>query len=355
MNLETLEDLVSIPSFDTNDNTQIIEYLIKKFNKAKEIIKIKEPNTTKCSLLIGLNCYVKNCSCILLSGHIDTVNLRKNNLKPTLNNGKLFGLGVVDMKCFFASIIDNLEFLQSQKTPIIVAITCDEETCLKSICRVVKKLEARGVKSKFTILGEPTNLDICTQSKCCNSYKVVIKGKSCHSSNPLNGTNAVYIAAKISSFIEQLNNKYENTTLSVGVISGGQAANVVPCNSEMIFDLRSISYKNEALQDVKNYIESIKQNYPCCKIKIETTLSIPEFYQEKNLLIQTLEDKLKLSITTFNGGCEAGYLQPLSENIIVFGAGKLTAAHKESEFLDVKKYEKYNSLLMKMLKIIENL
>ena len=40
-NLETLKDLVSIASFDTNDNTKIIEYLTKKFKKAKELLKLK--------------------------------------------------------------------------------------------------------------------------------------------------------------------------------------------------------------------------------------------------------------------------------------------------------------------------
>ena len=353
-NLQTIKDLVSIASFDTTNNTRIIEYLIKRFDKAKEIIKIKEPNTSKYSLIIGLNTYVKNCSCILLSGHIDTVNLKNNNLNPVLKDGKLSGLGVIDMKCFFASIIDNFEFLQSLKMPIIVAITCDEETSLNSIGRVVQKLKSRGVTAKFAILGEPTDLKICTQAKCCNEYKVVVKGKGCHSSNPSNGINAVYIAAKIANFIEQLNEKYENTTLNVGAISGGKAANIVPNACEMIFDLRSINYKDEALQEVIDYIEKVKQCYPGSKIKLENSLAIPGFYQEENAFIQTLKKKLKIKIAPFKAGCEAGYLQPLSENIIVFGAGKLSLAHKENEYLDIDKYAKYNNLLLKMLQIIEN-
>ena len=71
-------------------------------------------------------------------------------------------------------------------------------------------------------------------------------------------------------------------------------------------------------------------------------------------LIFSLKKKLKIKIAPFKAGCEAGYLQPLSENIIVFGAGKLSLAHKENEYLDIDKYAKYNNLLLKMLQIIEN-
>lgn len=80
--METLKELVSIGSYDTNDNTKIISYLTKKFSAAKEIIKIKEPKTNKYSLIIGLNSKIKDCECVLLSGHIDTVDLEKKNLCP---------------------------------------------------------------------------------------------------------------------------------------------------------------------------------------------------------------------------------------------------------------------------------
>ncbi len=351
--METLKELVSIGSYDTSDNTKIIDYLTKKFNAAKEIIKIKEPNLNKYSLIIGLNSKVKDCDCILLSGHIDTVNLEKKNLQPTIVKNKLYGLGSIDMKCFFASIIDNLQFLKSMDIPIIVAITCDEETTLNSIGRVVKKLKERNVRPALTILGEPTNLDICTEAKCCNAYKIRIAGKSCHSSKPQNGVNAIYIASKIASFIETLSQKFENTTLSVGKISGGVADNIVPSSCEMAFDLRSVRFKELALRQIENYIEKLEEQY-ACKISIENILEIPGFYQERTFLIKEFEEKLKLKTAQFIGGCEAGYLKELGGDVIVFGAGKLSLAHTPNEYLEINKYEKYNKLFLQMLKMAQN-
>jgi len=68
---------------------------------------------------------------------------------------------------------------------------------------------------------------------------VEVVGKSCHSSNPLNGINANYILAKIVLKIEELNNKYENTTLSCGIINGGTKVNIVPNFASCVFDIRS--------------------------------------------------------------------------------------------------------------------
>lgn len=257
------------------------------------------------------------------------------------------------MKCFFASIIDNLQFLQAMSIPIIVAITCDEETTLNSIGRVVKKLKDRNVRPTLTILGEPTDLKICTSAKCCNAYKVKIVGKSCHSSKPENGINAIYIASKIASFIEELNQKYDNTSLSVGVINGGKADNIVPNYCELVFDLRSVLFRDLALQQVKDYVKEIEKQYGC-KISISQRLAIPGFYQEETLLIQDFKNLLKLKTAQFIGGCEAGYLKALGGDAIVFGAGKLSLAHKENEYLEINNYEKYNKLFLQMLKMAQN-
>lgn len=150
-NLEILKDLVSIKSFDTNSNEEIINYLIKKFEPYAEEIKIinNYKLNKKKNLLIGLNTKTTNINdAIVLSGHIDTVvadeSLYKTNpYIPTLIDDKLYGLGTIDMKSYFAIILNNIEELKKIKKPIIIAITSDEETNFEGIENISSYLKEK--------------------------------------------------------------------------------------------------------------------------------------------------------------------------------------------------------------------
>ena len=133
--LITIKDLVGIKSFCEEENREIVEYLISKFEKScKQIIKIKAPITEKNNLIIGVNTLLKNLdNAIILNGHMDTVVANEEEYltspyEARIEGGKVYGLGIIDMKCFFASIIDNLDSLAKIKSPLVVCITCDEET-----------------------------------------------------------------------------------------------------------------------------------------------------------------------------------------------------------------------------------
>ena len=93
--------------------------------------------------------------------------------------------------------------------------------------------------------------------KSCYEYQIDIKGKSCHSSNPNNGINAIYIAANIISLIENLNLKYPSTTLNCGVINGGEKVNIVPNSARLKFDIRSNSKQNvnQVIQEINEQIQ----------------------------------------------------------------------------------------------------
>ncbi len=105
--MSTLSDLIGIKSTDTNQNKEIIEYLESRFSSyAKQIVRIKNTDSKKENLIIGINCELENIDAIILSGHIDTVEADEgeyltNPYVATEKDGKIYGLGVIDMKCFF--------------------------------------------------------------------------------------------------------------------------------------------------------------------------------------------------------------------------------------------------------------
>lgn len=359
-NLEILKDLVSIKSFDTNSNEEIVNYLIKKFKPYAEEIKIIEncKLNKKKNLLIGLNNKIDNINdAIILSGHMDTVvadeSLYKTNpYTPTLINDKLYGLGTIDMKSYFAIILNNIEELKKIKKPIIIAITSDEETDFEGVENISSYLKEKNVVPYFTIVGEPTNMKICTSSKCCYEYQLDITGLGCHSSKPQNGINANYIASRFISFIEKLNYKYPNTTLNCGIMQGGDKVNIVSPNSKVIFDLRTDNkyFIKCVLREIKNKIAYLKKKYNGCTIKLSNNLSILPLEKRSSLVIEKLINEFNLEESEFTGGCEAGYFQALGGDSILFGVGDLALAHKPNEFVVINEFEKYNNMFVSFIK-----
>ena len=361
INLKTLSELVNISSFDLKQNKKIINYLTSRFEPfADEIVKLKTPASNKENLLIGINTKLNNVSnAVVLSGHIDTVvaseaEWKTNPCKLTNVSGRVYGLGVIDMKCFFASIIDNIQQIKKLNIPTIIAVSSDEETNLFGIKQITTYFKQNKITPRFTIIGEPTSLKICTSSKSCYEYKVQIKGKSCHSSQPENGINSVFVAAKLISEIEELSLCLEGTTLNVGVVSGGSMINIVPDNAEIKFDIRSKTKKGlkEALSMVKQKIKKLKNQYAGAEIKITQTLAIPALENLKDSFVTSFAKNNNIELNEFLGGAEAGYFQELGGKAILFGAGDLNLAHKPNEYLKISAFEKYNKLLLKMLQLL---
>lgn len=214
-NTKYIKELVGIKSFDTTENKEIIDYLQTAFGKyTKNIIRVKNAEDERENLIIGINTPLENINdAIVLAGHIDTVeaNLKEYNTNPfvaTTKNDRIYGLGSIDMKSFFASILNNVEYLKTKKVPIIVAITGDEETNFYGVNTVFNTLKRLNIVPRFSVIGEPTNSKICYISKSCFEYEITVSGKACHSSMPENGVNANYILARIALYIEKLCKQY---------------------------------------------------------------------------------------------------------------------------------------------------
>lgn len=344
-------------------NKEIIDYLVAKFLPfAKEIKRIKNQNDNRENLIIGLNTKLyKVSNAIILSGHIDTVvadekSYKTNPYVATRIDDKLFGLGAIDMKSYFACILDNIQAIKTLKTPIIIAITGDEETKLAGVENVVAMLKQQKIKPALTIVGEPTNMNLCSQSKSCYEYQIEIIGKGCHSSMPQNGINANYILARIALYIQKLCKKFPDTTLSANLICGGEKINIISPYAKLCFDLRSNSTKNteNVLKKLNNYIKQLKKQYFGAKISISNTLSIPPLERKDSAIISSIIKKFGLQEKDFQGGCEAGYYQALGGDAFVFGVGDLALAHKPNEFVNLKEYDLFCTKFLQILSFVES-
>jgi len=357
--MNRLKNLIRIRS--DKDCEEILRYIENEIeDKVEEIIYVNNKEDNKSNLLVGINCKLKNIEPLVLSGHIDTVNADEkeyetNPYELVVKEDKAFGLGIIDMKCFTASVLDIIDELKKKDYPVVFAITTDEETNLFGINSIIKKLKELNIKPKFTIIGEPTSMKVNTVSNGCYEYKVEVYGKSCHSSTPKKGINAICILAKLITYIEELSEKYDGLVMNCNIINGGTIINRIPDYACVSFDIRttSISVYNGAVELIKNRIKQLEEVYKA-NIKISKQLEIPPLNCKDEEKIKKISEGLGLEIDLFAGGCEAGYYSSYSGEAILFGVGELSLAHKPNEFMVIEDYKRYNAILTELLKSVES-
>lgn len=331
---EVLKSLVKFNTIKDKENKEIIEYLEKLLTKYGFIVESKE------KFLVMKN---KEKQSLGFVGHTDTVEYIDGWKYPkfdiTENSGKIYGLGVCDMKASIAAIVSAISQVNFDNLSkgIKLIFTYDEEIGFSGIKDAVKSVKDYP---ELIIVGEPTNNEIIVGSKGLIEYKISFQGIKCHSSNPEKGENAII---KMLNFVNELNAFYESnikpiknenfeiayTTMNVGVISGGSAINSVPANADFLVDFRTIDYKSEEM--IMNYIETIAKKY---NTKIEIINKLSPFFNNS-----------KYGNKTCGFITEAGFLP--NEKIIL-GAGPITA-HEVDEYIEeesfIKLIDQYKTII----------
>ena len=94
-----------------------------------------------------------------------------------------------------------------------------------------------------------------------DGYTLTVHGKAAHSSTPEAGTDAIYIAASIVTALHGMMPRnlspMERSTLNIGLISGGSAANIIADEVEMSLMMRNLS--KEARDVMCSRIEKLAQ------------------------------------------------------------------------------------------------
>ena len=192
---------------------------------------------------------------LMLAGHTDTVpfdDSRWNHdpFKLTEHNNKLYGLGSIDMKGFFAFVLQAISELdeKQQTQPILILATADEETTMAGAQQICKH---PNLKPARCIIGEPTDMTPVFTHKGHMSTAIRVVGRSGHSSDPERGLNAIEVMHKVTTKLlnlkELLKNKYSvehfkipYPTLNLGHIHGGDNANRICGCCEMHIDMRPL-------------------------------------------------------------------------------------------------------------------
>jgi acetylornithine deacetylase len=310
-------------------------------------------------------------STLVLEVHQDTVPTDHMTIPPfgaALENGRVYGRGACDVKGGMAAMLGAFARAVQEKRGrkrVVLACTVDEEFTFLGVQRLVKDDLRGGVSGPLVaVVAEPTCLDIVHAHKGAVRWAVRTAGRSCHSSRPELGVNAIYHMAGLLPHVERYAEHLRQTrshtllgpaTLSVGRIEGGTSVNTVPDRCQIEVDRRVLPGEDSA--GVHAEFEAyLRQHAPAhteftC---LPPWLSCPalgptgsaELVEELGRCIDEVHGTHRVVPVPY--GTDASTLAESGVPSVVFGPGNIDQAHTCDEWIDVEEVEAASEVLYRL-------
>lgn len=304
---------------------------------------------------------------LVLAGHSDTVPFdaalwNSDPLKLTEQGDRWVGLGVCDMKGFFALAIEAVKSFLDQpfRQPLIILATCDEESSMSG----ARALAAAGRPlGRAAVIGEPTGLRPIRLHKGVLMDRVDILGQSGHSSDPSLGHSALEAMHDVMTELRGLRSQWQREfnnpqfsvpvpTMNFGCIHGGDNPNRICGQCALEFDLRPLPG-----MDVTQLRAAIAAKLTPLAERHQVRIDysplfdhVPAFEQTADCELVRLAEKLTgHSAQAVAFGTEAPYLQQLGCQTIVLGPGDIDCAHQPGEFLELARIEPTLAILRQLI------
>jgi len=254
-----LQQMIAITSY-SKEETAVADFL-EKYIEIKGYIASRKDN----NLWLLSPGFDSSRRTILLNSHIDTVKpvagWVRDPFKPTIENGKLFGLGSNDAGASVVSLLHAFFYLtqNQQSYNVIFAASSEEEISGKN---GIENMLLELPKIDFAIVGEPTGMNMAVAEKGLMVLDCVVHGQAGHAARD-EGDNAIYKALGALEWFRTYEFDKKSDLLgavktTVTQINAGTQHNVVPDLCSFVVDVRSNEmYSNEEL------LNEIRKNVKC--------------------------------------------------------------------------------------------
>lgn len=303
---------------------------------------------------------------LVFEAHQDTVPTDNMTVEPfgaKVEGNRLYGRGAVDIKGGMAAMLAAFARLVRTRPAgacnVVMACSVDEEYTFLGVQRLARDLKADGA-----IVAEPTKLEIVDAHKGVVRWFVHTAGRSCHSSSPEQGTNAIYRMGRLLTGIERYAERLRcdktdprlgPATLSVGRIEGGTSANVVPDRCRIEIDRRVLPGEDPlaAPEELAAYLRQHEQ--------IDFPLESEKPWMSKTPLgadkSGDLSARLGRAVDAIRGshrrtavpyGTDASTIAAAGVPAVVFGPGDIAQAHTCDEWVPLDEVEQAAEILYRV-------
>ncbi len=284
LNLQDFLEFLKIKSISNNLNnvSQAVDFVVNKFTDKADIYYFT-CNNKKSALIVPRGVAIDKFD-VILNGHVDVVDAPDKLFEPKVEDSKIFARGAYDMKGgLYAGMMFFNRYLRSdsdalEKLPKVgLQIVPDEEVggFDGTLCQLQK-----GVRAKFAVALEPTDLNIAIKAKGVFWIKITAFGESAHSAYPWKGINALGILQK---FINNLENSFKlpqveewKTTYNLAQIyTSNKTNNMIPDNATLELDIRYIP------EDKQRFLEFLESQEKILPIKVDIYIDEPGISNNK--------------------------------------------------------------------------
>lgn len=202
------------------------------------------------------------------------------------DEGRIFGPGAVDMKGGITVVLTALRGLieqnQMPERPIWVLMTSDEEVGSAYSETLIKET---AKDAGLVLVMEPGTKEGALKMwrKGIANYDMTIAGRASHAGNaPEQGINSIIEFAQQALRINELNDLKNGTSVSVTMVNGGSASNVIPAQTTARIDTRTMTIR--AMEDIEKALTTLEPFIPGAQVTVECEHSRPPM--EFNAIMQ---------------------------------------------------------------------
>lgn len=366
--IKLLKSLLEIPSVNSADNERnIAEYIAGYFNRhhiEASVQQIDETHANVVAFVPGKN----SEKTVVWNGHLDTVpygSLEKWETNPSSAveiDGKIYARGASDMKSGLAAMIYALCHGDEKPACNIQFLgTCDEERSGLGAEKILE--EGLMADTDFILIGEPTGMSLGVAQKGCLWLEIQVKGKTSHGAYPEEGTNAIRHGMRIADGIKACVERYSHSllgasTAQVTMIQGGVVPNMTADSCCIVMDIRMVPGLTAAMVIAHGEYLVRKEreidNAIFASFEVMNGRRAIEI-EKGHEMVEGIRGLLKGmgyegADTGINFFTDASVLDKVGhKNILLFGPGDPTLAHKANEYVSIEKYEDAIRILQKFM------
>jgi acetylornithine deacetylase len=375
----TLEILKTLVAFDTtsrNSNLALVEW-VEAYLDGHGVPhrRVLNADGTKSNLLATVGPAIEGGA--VLSGHTDVVPVDgqpwdTDPFDIVERGGRLYGRGACDMKGFLALALGAVPDLiaANPRKPVHLAFSYDEEIGCLGAPAMIQVIRQELPKPAFVVVGEPTDMVAVNGHKGITYYRVTVTGREAHSSQTQLGVSAIMEAVSLMASLTALSARLERdadpaspftpkgATLTIGLVNGGTAGNIIARECSFLFDLRCPPNLDPQAILAPFFAEcaaldaALKARAPEAGVSVALHSSTPAFAPEPDGVAESFARRLAGD----NGppravafATEAGQFQQAGFSTVLCGPGSIEQAHQPNEYVEVAQMERGRDFMRRLV------
>ncbi len=278
----------------------------------------------------------------------------------TSRGTRLYARGACDMKGFIAAALSRVPALKGAKLarPVHLMFSYDEEVGCLGAPSMIAAAREKIQQPAAVIIGEPTSMRVANEHKGICTSRTHVTGVEAHSSLTHQGASAVMLAAELVAHLNGIARQLAGsaaaasprasrfsppyTTLSVNLIHGGTATNILAAACEFGWDVRALPGESprpilDALTEfAAARIAELEAQGKHCTIHSEILADVPPLVADDGAaeaLARAVASAPGDSVTV-PFATEGGQFQRAGWSTVVCGPGSIEQAHKPDEFIE---------------------